>query len=315
MAKKQNKTFAQRAKKIIKSYKRADWDPIEKAALEGKLESLQQEQETYRQANGMDEYACGGKVHADGGKMYQYGGDANEFDIEPNQSIEPWMENASTQYWNPQSNINQPNDELEYSPYKTSIAPSLISGATSVLGNAYLANQQRGVDNINLPRLTHTDINLERGRQAASREAGRASQRIKNIAKGSARNRAEYMANRIAGESGVSSRLGEALSASNEKEDLVNINMRSGIDRYNAEMKAKETIMNRAQKIKNKAEREAYISAALGSVPQAIKDISAIRQQDSMINTLGDNYGWYTEKDPNKKWYQDKRKKVAKYRG
>jgi len=311
MAKKQNKTFAQRAKKIIKSYKRADWDPIEKAALEGKLGSLQQEQEAYRQANGMDEYACGGK-------MYQYGGDA--VDIEPDQSIEPWMENASTQYWNPQANtsqagISQPNDELEYSPYKTSIAPSLISGATSVLGNAYLANQQRGNENINLPRLSHTDINLERGRQSASREAGRASQRIKHIAKGSARTRSEYMANRIAGESGISSRLGETLSASHEKEDLVNTNMRSGIDRYNAEAKAKETIMNRAQKIKNKAEREAYISAALGSIPQATKDINAIRQQDAMVNVLGDNYGWYTEKDPNKKWYQNKRKKVAKFRG
>jgi len=70
--------------------------------------------------------------------------------------------------------------------------------------------------------------------------------------------------------------------------------MRSGIDRYNAEAKAKETIMNRAQKIKNKAEREAYISAALGSIPQATKDINAIRQQDAMVNVLGDTNSIYS---------------------
>lgn len=306
MAKKKirKKTFAQRAKDVVEGYKRADWDPIEKAALNSKLQALQEEQENYKQSVQEDNYACGGKMYPDGGYLTSKSGLLPTVSEEEFGLIEPQgaPEIAETQ-------------ESQYTPYQTSIAPSLISGATSALGNLYLANQQRNISNVNLPRISAPQISLERGRQAASREATRAGQRIKYATRGGTRTRGEYMANRLAGEAQVSGRLGETLSASHEKEALVNANMQSGMNKFNAEMAAKEEMINNAQKIKNKAEREAYIAAAIGTIPQMTRDISATRAQDQMINVLGDKYGWYMEQDPSAKWYQRRKKPTVKFRG
>ena len=51
--KKKTKTFAQRAKDIIKSFPRAKYDPIEKKALEEAMDKLMMEQEQYRNMMGM----------------------------------------------------------------------------------------------------------------------------------------------------------------------------------------------------------------------------------------------------------------------
>jgi hypothetical protein len=411
MTKKQNKTFAQRAKDIVKRYSRADFDQIEKAALDSKLESLKQEQESHRQANQMDEYACGGKMYYNGGttgngfrtvahprntntlypttddhntlisKPYSMYPVAQEFNQEPttfgytpqksnivdknnvdnvsninavkaspSKSIKGSSANkmypqlvqapnmSSVNYEDPYftqgealtgANINQytpkgvdpyqdvvdePTSDVSTSPYKTSIAPSLISGATSVLGNLYLAGQQKGVDDVKLPRVSAPKVSLERSRQLAKREAIKAGQKAKYITKKGARTSAEYAANRAAIQAGISGKLGETLSASQEKEDLVNTNMKAGMDKYNAELAAKEQMINNANKIRNKSEREAYIAAAIGTVPQMTRDISATRAQDRLINVLGDDYGWYMEKDPNAKWYKRKKSPAIKLR-
>lgn len=52
---KPNNTFASKAKRLINRYKRADFDKTEKAELEAALEQLSQEQEAYKQANGIDQ--------------------------------------------------------------------------------------------------------------------------------------------------------------------------------------------------------------------------------------------------------------------
>lgn len=64
--KKQNKTFASRARAIEKKYSRAKFDPVEKAEMEAELEALMNEQEAFREAMGfkeqeqMQQYAEGG---------------------------------------------------------------------------------------------------------------------------------------------------------------------------------------------------------------------------------------------------------------
>jgi len=55
--KKKDKTFAERAKKIIKKYPRAEWDNIEKEQLDRELAELAQEQEEYKRANKIGEYS------------------------------------------------------------------------------------------------------------------------------------------------------------------------------------------------------------------------------------------------------------------
>ena len=54
---KNKKSFAARAKNIINRYKRAKFDPVEKQELDAALAALAQEQEAYKQANGIGEYS------------------------------------------------------------------------------------------------------------------------------------------------------------------------------------------------------------------------------------------------------------------
>jgi len=55
MTKKVKNTFAERARKIQNKYKRADFDPIEQASMEAELESLMKEQESFRNAMGLNQ--------------------------------------------------------------------------------------------------------------------------------------------------------------------------------------------------------------------------------------------------------------------
>lgn len=71
--KKQNKTFAQRARDIESKYKRAAFDKIEKEGMESELEALMAEQEQVREMMGlnqqeqpMQEFGNGGKMMMDG---------------------------------------------------------------------------------------------------------------------------------------------------------------------------------------------------------------------------------------------------------
>jgi len=55
--KKNNKSFADRAKDLIKKYKRSDFDKNEKAELDAALQKLSEEQEQYKMANKIGEYS------------------------------------------------------------------------------------------------------------------------------------------------------------------------------------------------------------------------------------------------------------------
>jgi hypothetical protein len=392
MAKK-NKTFAQRAKSIISKYKRADWDPIEKNALDEALGKLQQEQEAYKQSNQIGEYKCGGKMYARGGvfppntsgtnlglstqsifnrpfqndylssnlsgysfqKPYQsifdrspvvntqassnvdtggvkdnnpplvsapeMGGSEGFYDDSSLvEGAQPLDVNVKSAY-----NIQEPNytadgtgaaqTEDGSSPYATSIAPQLISGATTALGNILMARNQRDPRKARLPRVSGEPISFERARQSARRAASEGSSRARYATARGARTRGEYMAGRGAAEAAIAGNLGETLSQSQMKEDIVNANMKAGMNKANAEIAAREQLFNIQQEEQARKDREAYTSAAIQSIPQMTRDISAQQAQDRLINVLGDKYGWYMQQDPNAKWHQRKKSPVVKFRG
>lgn len=308
--KKNKKTFAARAQDILKKYKRADFDEIERNAMESELEALQQEQEVYKQTSNIgQDFKCGGK-------MYQNGGELNY--LEPISGEIPTIENELT----------QESSSQELSPYKTSTAPSYISAGASALGNILLANQaKKRAESLNLPRieaqkLTAPEISLERSRQLARREATKGAQRAKYAAKQGARSRGQYASTRAATEANLAGKLGDVLSQTYEKEALINANMKAGMSKTNAELAARAQMANQQAAIQEQMmkaqamkERDAYLAGAIDVIPQATRDIRAQKAQDMMINTLGDKYGWYMDDIPDAKWYQRKQRPVIKYRG
>src|SRR6056297_2894688 len=99
MANKKNKlTFAERAKKIIKRFPRSDFDKIEKEQLDRELAALAQEQEQYRQDNGIDQgqsqqpqIASNQQQFANGSFLDYLNADYEE----PNVAVESWMTDPS----------------------------------------------------------------------------------------------------------------------------------------------------------------------------------------------------------------------------
>jgi hypothetical protein len=57
MKKNSKKTFSQRAQDLVRKYRDADHDPIQKKELDDELKKLQQEQELYKQTNKIGEYS------------------------------------------------------------------------------------------------------------------------------------------------------------------------------------------------------------------------------------------------------------------
>lgn len=331
-------TFAKRASRLINHYKRAGWDNIEKKALEKGLQSLQEEQEMFKSMNGLTgendynqnqkqfwgkgESEVGPEGYVFPGSFYTFPGSETPLVSAPDMGsnadlietagvtsgtpLVPSGESGANYDWMKGTNIPAKSAETNQYPYYTSTTPSLISGVAGTVGNVLLASQQKKLPKIKLPRLTSEDVSYAPARELAAREAVKGSTRAKyNIARGS-RTRGEYLANTGLAETELSGKLGEVLSQSKQEEALVNANMRRGMNQANAEMAAKETLYNTEQTARTKAEKEAYLSAAMQNVGATSRDINQIKSQDALINALGEKYGWFMEKNPNAKWYQPK---------
>jgi hypothetical protein len=266
--------------------------------------------------NGMGESTEENTQFAEGGSTFP-GTNYTFPGVSQSQEFPNYVENYSGENLLGQSGLGTQNEvSSNLSPYSTSIAPSLISGGISTLGNLWLANQQgRSLPKIQLPRLTSEDISYEQSRQIAQREASKGRTMAKyNIGRGS-RTRGEYLANSGVVDATISGNVGSVLAQSKQEETLVNANRRMSVNQYNNELANKEILYNNELKNKQIKDREAYIAAALQNVGATTKDITAIRQQDALINSLGEDYGWYMEDNPNAKWYQKKKNMKSKYKG
>ena len=167
MAKKDKQTFASRAKALIKQYNRADFDPTEKAELDQKLSELSQEQEAYREANGINN-----------DQKFQDGGPLQKMQPIPFLGFDTPVENLPDYTALAESSLPQAQgdggQQNNLSPYSTSIIPSLVSGGASVLGNLLLADKAgRDVPQLRAQTLTPERISLGREREAAKRFKGR----------------------------------------------------------------------------------------------------------------------------------------------
>ncbi len=97
--KKDKKTFAQRAKDIVKKYPRHEWDALEKEELNRELQKLQEEQELIRNANGLN----------DNVKSFPYGGPidslnrSGNFVLPDDEHLAKWLDLYQTDQYKPVS--------------------------------------------------------------------------------------------------------------------------------------------------------------------------------------------------------------------
>ena len=312
MANKKNKlTFAERAKKIIKRFPRSDFDKIEKEQLDRELAALAQEQEQYRQDNGIDQgqsqqpqIASNQQQFANGSFLDYLNADYEE----PNVAVESWMTDPSA-FQSPQVDMTSTNRGMlpteGLSNYNTSIIPSIASGAITTGANLLMAN--RAMDNVpqlQLGRLSPEEISLARERAGIQRESDTAGRIARSNAARGSRTRGEYLSTAAAQEAAMNRGTTSALSQLASQEARMNAAERARVSEANARLQAQEATANMRAEQMARANRDAYTSAAIQAIPQTMQNVAGIRQQDALINSLGQDYSIGQYQDPSLNWFQ-----------
>lgn len=295
-----NKTFAQRAKYLIKKYKGASYDPIQKKELEAELAKLAEEQEAYKQANGIGVQQAGAQqgVNPDGSLQYSGLGDSFVAEripagdiastihsyVKPMIAVNPELEPLDVQ--------SQQQQYYDYKPYSTSVTPALVSGATSLIGNLIMG-QLAGKRKVNYATVKPTQIaaeqiNLSNERNQLSRQASVASRTgMRNVGT-SSRTRGEYMGNVGNMIVGLNQNVADAYSKSYQTEALTNAQARQQASQFNAQSASNAAQYNAnvknlayQQEASNKAEQQEYLSAAMESIPSTMQNIEQLKMFDA----------------------------------
>lgn len=302
--KKEGKTFAQRAKELEKKYKRAKYDEIEKNELISELRKLRDEQESFRVDNDLDDkeeqeqYLHGGIKIPPFYTLQSYSPTFDNIGKNPSQTGINW--NTSLNNSNFQ-NISNSVSTSQFAPISTSPLPFAISTGVNLLGNLtgmIGAKDRMKKAQVGLPKMSAEQISLEPQREEMRRQAGTAT----NIALRAGRDvgsPGQAYANQIAGVGSIMDSLGTGMQSSYMNEAVQNAQMRQSANQANMESTAKERLYNAGVRDKYMGEANAYRDAAFSAIPQGLQDYRAQKSQDTLLSTLGKDYGLYERLNPN----------------
>ena len=194
------------------------------------------------------------------------------------------------------------------------IAPSIASGIISSIGNNKMKRAYNDLAEGMKGKYTHAkayiqtpeQISLERERSSARKEAGDVKGAAFYDLKNTSRTRGEYLAGASNLTSKIQRNLSNTLSVSYQNEAQMNAAERSRVNAANAAMMTNTSQFNAQQDTRNLQDYYNLKGQALGykagqyNVWQGVgQDIMKISNQNQMISSLGDHYG-YTR--PN--WYR-----------
>lgn len=296
-------TFADRAKKITKSYPRASWDRIEKEQLERELSALAEEQEQYRQANDIEDSSQQMQQQYANGSYLEPLGLNTDFNIDTTQLA------STAPPINYQQNVTSTNQGMlptsGISNYSTSIIPSLASGAITAGSNLLMANRaMKDIPEMRLNRVSPEEISLSRERLGVRRQSDMAGNIARSNAARGSRTRGEYLSTAAAQEAAMNRGTTDALSQLYSQEARMNAAERARASEINARLQAQEAQANMMAQQRAAANRDAYTSAAIQAIPQTMQNIVGIKQQDALINSLGQDYSIAQYQDPSQNWFQ-----------
>lgn len=309
MAKK--KTFAQRAKAIIKKYKRADFDEVEKGERDAELDALAQEQETVRQTSGItqqEQFGYGGKLsHANGGMIDSYPNGGN---LIPNQVIgsDELLQNpllgtgtstgitAPSQF--PQQGYQLPTTlqgvqpgapigAAQDTPYRGNVSP--VGLLSSVAGNlpGLLTKAEK---DIRLNRLTPEEIDLTRERQGIEQRAEVSAAIARRNAR-TAGSAGQYLSNIGAVETGIQREVGQQLGRSFQTEETANARERARTAAANAIIAEREADINARERGATKTARTRALQGITKGISGYARDRSRTTSAYDALNLLSPNYG------------------------
>ena len=304
------KSFAARAKDIINRYKRAKFDKTEREELDAALAALAQEQEAYKQANGIGEYSPENmqaqqmqaqEMQAQRGvQQFNDGGDINDkpgwaddsavyassVGMLPMATEDPIVDIDLSQYANHfNTSTGTAPAVIGKSPLTAmgraqGVLPSIIGGIASGVGNLALSAMTKPVEM--QASYTPEQISLARQRERLSREANTAQNIATRGLRGTG-SRGAYLAGAGTTSATINRGLSDALGQSFLTEEQINMEQRNKAQDYRNQVRA----MNWQAKTQANQDKQAYRSAAISTIPSVMTDINRIQSQNALLESLG----------------------------
>lgn len=305
--KKQHKTFADRARELVKKYPRASFDPIEKRELDEALAALQEEQDAFKAKHGIRSQAPNEPEGTP--TMLQYGTDSEymtprntelwpsvKYDAKALASNLPFADRYSKQ---PSTGPGEYGGEI--TPVNTKLWPSIASGATSLAGNLLLANRSLNQSRRDLvkPRtMVAPTIDLSRARtELASQSALARTTAMRNLRDAST-SRGQLLAGTAATSIGLNRALSGAMADSYNREAELNFNAQTRAAEMNTQLAAEADRINAQNRMLGIDKSNEYLAGAFEIPGQVTRDINQIKEQDRTFSAMGGKYKWVDYRNP-----------------
>lgn len=184
-------------------------------------------------------------------------------------------------------------------------AGPVLSGVAGLISEGMNKSTPR---RLSLNRMTPQQISLERSRLSAREEANIARANMSRRLRGASPTTGGYMANIIAGETGVQRELGKQLGESYTQEELTNAQYRQQADATNAELGAREAEYNTSMGNTFDMQRKARINSAISQIGQGVTGALSQKFQSSRdadyLNAINPNYQLTTDMPVDASWWQ-----------
>lgn len=319
------KSFAARAKDIINRYKRAKFDKTEREELDAALAALAQEQEAYKQANGIGEYSPENmqaqqmqaqEMQAQQGMQQMgYGGMPKYDGISGTSMLPSSIEAFNSMYTipnymgaTPQLNASPTLFSSTFNPAERALAnyTAPASAAPAITGKSPLTAMSRaqgvlpsiiggiasGVGNLALSAMTKP-VEMQASYTPEQISLARQRERLSREA-----NTAQNIATR--GLRGTGSR-GAYLAGAGTTAATINRGLSDALgqsflteEQINMEQRGKSQdyrnqvkAMNWQARQQANQDKQAYRSAAISTIPSVMTDINRIQSQNALLESLG----------------------------
>lgn len=309
-----NKTFAETSKKIQSKYKMRGRnragnfnviDPIAKKGYDKEMQELIEKQETLksvlqpqqemrelpmaRRGGSLPKYNLGGPFvnEDDNSLIYDTWGkyptnNIVNYDYLKNKTItgQDFGIKGSNKFSTP---VDAPTTSQYQGMTGWQTAAAMLPGVTSGLINIARGKRGNREENpyakLSLPEVQAEQINLERERAALREQANVARANTSRGLRAGAPTAGGYMANMIAGETGIQRGLGQGLGESFTREETANAQMRQQAAMANQQAKMQEQMYNAQLDTQWKAQNDALISGGISQIGQGVTSGLAQRSQ------------------------------------
>ena len=308
--KKQHKTFADRARELVKKYPRASFDPIEKRELDEALAALQEEQDAFKAKHGIRSQAPN---EPEGAPTMLWGGtDKKEEDYMEPRNVEFWPSMKFdaralannlpfADRYSKQSSTGPGEYNGYMIPVNTKLWPTIASGATSLAGNLFLANRalkQSRRDLVKPRTMVAPTIDLSRARaELASQSALARTTAMRNLRDAST-SRGQLLAGTAATSIGLNRALSGAMADSYNREAELNFNAQTRAAEMNAQLAAEADRLNAQNRMLGIDKSNEYLAGAFEIPGQVTRDINQIKEQDRTFSAMGGKYKWVDYRNP-----------------